>query len=67
LIEQHMRLSALEGRQTIVTSGVDAQKNARLGEIDQLLHRIAERKPDALVQIAAIIANVDAALAGQGR
>jgi len=67
LIEQHMKLSAQEGRQTIVASGVDARMNARLGEIDQLLHRIAEKKPDALVQIAAIIANVDAALASQGR
>ena len=62
LIEQHQRISGMEGRSVIQTTATDPKHNAELSEIDQALSRIASRNPEALPQIAAIVANFEAAI-----
>ena len=68
VIEQHMKLrDREEERSAVPASGLDPQREARLAEIGRSLHRIAEKKPDALAQVAAIVASLEAALTSQSR
>ncbi len=62
LIEQHQRICGMEGRIAIQTTAALPRHNKELSEIDQALGRIAARQPQALSQIAAIVANFEAAL-----
>jgi GAF domain-containing protein len=62
LIEQHQRISGMEGRIAIQTTATLPTHNKDLSDIDRALSRIAARQPQALAQIAAIVANFEAAL-----
>ncbi len=62
LIEQHQRISGMEGRTAIQTTAVDPRHNEALSEIDRALSRIASRHPKALPNIAAIVTNCEAAI-----
>jgi GAF domain-containing protein len=62
LIEQHQRISGMQRRQTILTTGTHPAQNRELGLIDQTLSRIVERDPEALAHIAAIVTNFEAAV-----
>lgn len=62
LIEQHQRLSGMEGRRAILATGTSPKHNQELSTIDQALSRIAARNPEMLSQIAAIVANIEAAI-----
>jgi GAF domain-containing protein len=62
LIEQHQRISGMEGRSAILATAIDPRHNRELSEIDQALSRITAQHPEVLSQIAAIIANVEAAI-----
>jgi len=62
LIEQHQRISGMEGRIAIQTTATLPGHNDKLREIDQALSRIAARQPQALSQIAAIVASFEAAV-----
>jgi len=67
MIEQHMKLAQRDERSAIAGTDIDPRKNAQLAEIGRSLHRIADKKPEALAQVAAIIASVETALTGQSR
>jgi GAF domain-containing protein len=62
LIEQHQRIAGMAGRVAIHTTATSPEYNRQLGEIDQVLGRIATRHPQALSHIAAIVTNFEAAL-----
>jgi GAF domain-containing protein len=62
IIEQHQRISGMEDRIAIQTTATLPRHNQELSEIDQALSRIAARQPQALSQIAAIVANFEAAI-----
>lgn len=62
LIEQHQHISGKIGRVSIQASAATPRHNKELSIIDQALSRIAAKNPDVLGNIAAIIANFEAAL-----
>jgi GAF domain-containing protein len=63
LIEQHRKLATAEKSVSTAAGAVDPEAAVRLDEIGRALQRIAARQPSALMQIAALVSSIEAALA----